>query len=123
MARAQRRQLKIARRLDPSITFFGDIPEKPKGMWWRTYHLLARGIASAEDDIDTAFTLKVDRDCALHGTCAYKVQGVLAGLTGFNQFQEQRASIAALIVLAALFSYPAVSTFWSPHQLAMGLMR
>jgi hypothetical protein len=55
----ERRQLKIARRLDPSITFFGDIPEKPKGMWWRTYHRLARGIASAEDDIDAAFTLKV----------------------------------------------------------------
>jgi hypothetical protein len=31
MARAQRRQLKIARRLDPSITTFGDIPEKPRG--------------------------------------------------------------------------------------------
>jgi hypothetical protein len=61
MARAQRRQLKIARRLDPSLTAFGAIPEKPSGMWWRTYHRLARGIASAEDDIDAAFTLKVAR--------------------------------------------------------------
>jgi hypothetical protein len=40
--------------------------------------------------------------CALHRTCAYKVQGVLARLTGFNQFREQRASITTLIVLAAL---------------------
>jgi hypothetical protein len=61
MARAQRRQLKIARRLDPTITYFADIPEKPRGMWWRTYHRLARRIASAEDDINAAFTLKVDR--------------------------------------------------------------
>jgi hypothetical protein len=61
MARTQWRRLKIARRLDRSITTLGDVPEKPKGMWWRTYDRLVRDIAAAEDDIDVAFTLRAAR--------------------------------------------------------------
>jgi hypothetical protein len=61
MARAQRRQQKLILRLGDGTSPLAFIPEKPKGMWRRTYDQLIVHIIAAEREIDAAFNLSVAR--------------------------------------------------------------
>jgi hypothetical protein len=61
MARAQRRQRKLILRLGDGTSPVAIIPEKPKGMWRRTYDQLIVQIVAAEREIDAAFNLSVAR--------------------------------------------------------------
>ncbi len=49
-ARAQRRAATLRRRLGGSESGWRSVPDKPKGMQWRTYERIAAGIRMAEHD-------------------------------------------------------------------------
>ena len=59
--RAQRRANHLRRRLGDEANMFDEIPERPKGMWWRTYERLVQQIVELDDTANEKLLLMAAR--------------------------------------------------------------
>ena len=61
MDRAFRRANKVGQRLGDDLDLLASFPERPKGMWRRTYNRLIDELFGAEELADEVFAVRVER--------------------------------------------------------------